>query len=80
MIENDHLGDWSADKDCGLFRVGDRRFDNLCGSPLSETSVRHLRRQSPVLLRTPVTQMIIFNQNNNLIEVWRVSSGAKVFY
>ena len=50
--------------------AGDWRFDNLCGSHLQShltlkmAFAQVVERQSPtvVILRTPVTQMIMFNQ------------------
>ena len=65
MLETDHLGDWSPEKGCCWLRT----FRQHVWKPSSESEDRWLshmlsKRQSPttVLLRTTVTQMIVFNQ------------------
>ena len=77
LIENDHLGDWSPEKDC-CWRL---TFRQPVRKPCSESSDvqsqvidfrllhRLSKRQSPttVLVRTPVTQMIILNQGISLL-------------
>ena len=63
LIENDHLGDWSPEKDncCRLtFRQPVRKLSSdifLCLKMASAQVVG-----TSVLRRTPVTQMIIFDQ------------------
>ena len=74
MIEKDHPGDWSPDKDCPLTDVS---------TTCAEANVPYLvwgrgkawllhrlskhQSQTTVLLRTPITQMIFFNQGMLLL-------------
>ena len=68
LIEHDHLGDWSPENDY-CWRL---TFDNLCKGHLqSQVTLKMTSAQvvktsvtnvPAVRLRSPVTQMLIFNQ------------------
>ena len=57
LIEKDHLGNWSLEKDCCWLTHQGFWIGNWLPH-------RQLKCQSPakILLRTPITQMIFFNQ------------------
>ena len=68
LIENDHLVDWSPEKDC----CWQLTFQKPLQKPFEESRWlphRLLKRQPPtrVLLRTPIRQVIIFNQGMLLL-------------
>ena len=69
LIEKDYLGDLSPEKDCCWWLM----FRQPVQKPSSESRRwlphRLSKRQSPttVLLRTPITQMIFFNQGMLLV-------------
>ena len=69
LIEDDHLGDWSTEKDCcwGLTFLQVKWLDSEDGFFSACWKVSH-QQQSFSGLRTPVTQMITFNQGMLLLD------------